>query len=45
MNIVFTLLEKNEVNKEKFKNVIKDVYFSEHNYNSAKKFIISSGNK
>ena len=41
---LFNLLKKNEVNKEKFNNVIKDVYFSEYNYNSDKKFIISSGN-
>lgn len=36
------LLEKNESNKEKFKNVVRDVYFSDLNYYSDKKFIISS---
>lgn len=41
---LFNLLKKNEANKEKFNNVIQDVYFSEYNYNSDKKFIISSGN-
>ena len=39
---LFNLLEKNKSNKEKFKNVVRDVYFSDFNYNSDKKFIISS---
>ncbi len=36
------LLKKNEDHKEKFENVINDVYFSNSNENSEKKFIISS---
>ena len=39
---LFNLLKKNENYKEKFINVIKDVYFSEINYISDSKFIISS---
>ena len=39
---ISNLLEKNESNKEKFKNVVRDVYFSDTNFNSDKKFIISS---
>ena len=39
---ISNLLEKNQSNKEKFKNVVRDVYFSEFNYNSDKKFITSS---
>lgn len=39
---LFNLLNKNETNKEKFKNVIKDVYFSDIIYNNDKKFFISS---
>ena len=39
---ISNLLEKNESNKEKFKSVVRDVYFSDFNYNSDKKFIISS---
>ena len=39
---LFNLLKKNELYIEKFKNIIKDVYFSEVNYISDKKFIISS---
>jgi hypothetical protein len=38
---LYNLLAKNESTKEKFKNVINDVYFSEFNYNSNKKFLIS----
>ena len=39
---LFNLLNKNEKNKEKNKNVIKDVYFSELNYinNNNQKFVI-----
>ena len=39
---ISNLLEKNESNKEKFKNVVRDVYFSDFNYNFDKKFIIST---
>ena len=39
---LFNLLKKNEKYYEKYKNVIKDVYFSDINYISDKKFIISS---
>ena len=39
--ILNNLLEKNEAYKEKFKKIINDVYFSEVNYNSNKKFFIS----
>ena len=39
---LFNLLKKNEPNKAKFLNVVKDVYFSEINYISDKKFITSS---
>jgi len=38
---LYNLLIKNESNKKKFNNVIKDVYFSEINYNNNKKFITS----
>ena len=39
---LYNLLNKNEKNKEKIKNVIKDVYFSELNYinNNNQKFVI-----
>ena len=40
---LFNLLNKNEKNREKIKNVIKDVYFSEFNYinnNNNQKFVI-----
>ena len=39
---LFNLLNKNEKNKEKIKNVIKDVYFSEFNYinNNNQKLVI-----
>ena len=39
---LFNLLDKNEPDKDKFKSVIKDVYFSESNLNSEQKFVISS---
>ena len=39
---ISNLLEKNHSNKEKFKNVVRDVYFSDFNYNPDKKFITSS---
>ena len=39
---LFNLLKKNEKYNEKYKNVIKDVYFSDINYISDKKFITSS---
>jgi hypothetical protein len=41
---LFNLLDKNKASKDKFINVIKDVYFSQDNFNSDKNFIISSGN-
>jgi hypothetical protein len=41
---LFNLLDKNKASKDKFINVIKDVYFSQDNCNSDKNFIISSGN-
>ena len=37
-----SLLESNKANKEKFENVVKDVYLSDFNDNIEKKFIISS---
>ena len=39
---LFNLLKKNEKNKKKFNDVIKDVYFSEVNYILDKRFITSS---
>ena len=39
---LFNLLAKNEENKEKISNVVKDVYFSGINYGSEKKFIINT---
>ena len=39
---LYNLLIKNEANKEKVNNVVKDVYFSGFNYDSMKKFTISS---
>ena len=41
---LLNLLDKNKASKDKFINVIKDVYFSQDNFNSDKNFIISSGN-
>ena len=38
---LYNLLIKNESIKEKFNNVVKDVYFSEINYNNNKKFVIN----
>lgn len=35
----YNLLEKNECSKDKFKNIIKDVYFAETNYLNDKKFM------
>ena len=39
---LFNLLSKNEQNREKFNNIVNDVYFSEFNYNIEKKFVVSS---
>ena len=38
----YRLLEKNEINREKFKKIVNDVYFSGKNYLKEKKFLISS---
>jgi hypothetical protein len=38
---LYNLLIKNESYKEKFNNVVKDVYFSEINYINNKKFVIN----
>ena len=38
----YGLLEKNEINKEKFKKIVNDIYFSGKNYLKEKKFLISS---